>query len=89
MLLTDIMVTLRGVQGPVLATLMQADAPDEDRAGVLSLVTLLFRLAFVAAGPPIGALVDRAGIEMALALLASVFTAVCLAAFVLFDRAQK
>jgi catechol 2,3-dioxygenase-like lactoylglutathione lyase family enzyme len=40
---------------------VKADAPDEDRAGVLSLVALLFRLAFVAAGPPIGVLVDRVG----------------------------
>jgi len=56
--------TLRGLQGPILATLMQADAPTRI-AGVLSLVVLLFGPAFVAAGPPIGALVDRIGIETA------------------------
>lgn len=78
--------TLRGLQGPILATLMQADAPDEDRAGVLSLVVLLFRLAFVAAGPPIGALVDRLGVETALSVLAVLFTVVAFAALGLFVR---
>jgi MFS family permease len=81
--------TLRGLQGPILATLMQADAPDEDRAGVLSLVALLFRLAFVVAGPPIGALVDRAGMETALAVLAVVFTVIGLAALALFLHAYR
>jgi MFS family permease len=81
--------TLRGLQGPILATLMQADAPDEDRAGVLSLLALLFRLAFVAAGPPIGALVDRAGMETALGVLAVGFTATSVTALVLFLRAHR
>jgi hypothetical protein len=81
--------TLRGLQGPILATLMQADAPDEDRAGVLSLVALLFRLAFVAAGPPIGALVDRVGMETALGVLAVGFTGLGLTALVLFLRAHR
>jgi hypothetical protein len=81
--------TLRGLQGPILATLMQADAPDEDRASVLSLVALVFRLAFVVAGPPIGVLVDRAGLETALAVLALVFTALGVAALALFAHAYR
>ena len=81
--------TLRGLQGPILATLMQADAPDEDRASVLSLVALVFRLAFVVAGPPIGVLVDRAGLETALAVLALVFTALGVAALALFAHAHR
>ena len=81
--------TLRGLQGPILATLVQADAPDEDRASVLSLVALVFRLAFVVAGPPIGVLVDRAGLETALAVLALVFTALGVAALALFAHAYR
>jgi len=81
--------TLRGLQGPVLATLMQADAPDEDRASVLSLVALLFRLAFVAAGPPIGLLVDRVGLETAFGVLAVGFTALDVIALALFLRAYR
>lgn len=80
--------TLRGLQGPILATVMQEDAPGEDRASVLSLAALLFRLAFVVVGPPVGALVDRAGMEAALAGLAVLFTAGSLAALALFVHAH-
>ena len=79
--------TLRGLQGPILAAAMQEDAPDEDRASVLSIAALLFRLAFIAVGPPIGALVDHAGMETALLVLAGAFAAASLGALVLFGRA--
>lgn len=81
--------TLRGLQGPILANVMQEDAPGEDRASVLSLAALLFRLSFVVAGPPIGALVDRVGLETALAVLAVAFTAVALIALSAFARAHR
>jgi MFS family permease len=80
--------TLRGLQGPILAQVMQEDAPPEDRASVLSLAALLFRLCFVMAGPPIGALVDRVGMEPALVALAVVFTAAGLIALAAFARAH-
>jgi MFS family permease len=64
--------TIRGLQGPILATVMQQDASPEDRASVLSIATLVFRLSFVVAGPPIGALVDRLRMETALGVLAVV-----------------
>jgi hypothetical protein len=80
--------TLRGLQGPILAAIMQEDAPDDDRATVLSLAALLFRLAFVVAGPPIGALVDGVGMQPALALLAVAFTAAALISLAAFARAQ-
>lgn len=81
--------TLRGLQGPILARVMQEDAPPEDRASVLSLAALLFRLSFVLAGPPIGALVDRLGMEAALAVLGVVFTVAGLAALLAFALAHK
>lgn len=80
--------TIRGLQGPILATVMQHDAPSEDRASVLSIATLMFRLSFVIAGPPIGALVDRAGMETALGLLAVGLGAVTLLAFRAFAAAH-
>jgi MFS family permease len=80
--------TLRGLQGPILARAMQEDAPPDDRASVLSLAALLFRLTFAIAGPPIGALVDRLGMDVALVLLAVAFTAASLAALVSFARAH-
>jgi hypothetical protein len=81
--------TIRGLQGPTLAAAMQEDAPAEDRASVLSLAALLFRLAFVVVGPPIGALVDRAGLPIALGVLAVVFTVAGLAALAAFARARR
>ena len=80
--------TIRGLQGPILATVMQHDAPPEDRASVLSIATLMFRLSFVIAGPPIGALVDRAGMETALGFLAVGLGAVALLAFRAFAAAH-
>jgi predicted MFS family arabinose efflux permease len=80
--------TIRGLQGPILATVMQQDAPPEDRASVLSIATLVFRLSFVVAGPPIGAMVDRLGMETALGILAVVLGALVLLAFRTFSVAR-
>lgn len=80
--------TTRGLQGPILATVIQADAPAEDRASVLSLNALGFRLAFVGCGPAIGALVDRVGLEPALGMLMLAFAVVLAAALTVFVRAH-
>ena len=80
--------TLRGLQGPILGRVMQEEAPPEDRASVLSLAALLFRLSFAIAGPPIGALVDRVGMDAALARMGVVFTVASLAALLGFARAH-
>jgi MFS family permease len=80
--------TIRGLQGPILATVMQQDAPPEDRASVLSIATLVFRLSFVVAGPPIGALVDRVGMETALGVLAAVLAALAFLALRAFSVAR-
>jgi predicted MFS family arabinose efflux permease len=80
--------TTRGLQTPLLTSVIQADAPDEDRVSVLSLSSLCFRLAFVVAGPPIGALVDRAGLEPALGVLGVAFACLSVVALVVFTRAH-
>jgi len=80
--------TTRGLQGPLLATVIQADAPADDRASVLSLNALGFRLAFVACGPAIGALVDRVGLEPALGVLTVAFAVAIGAALAVFARAH-
>jgi hypothetical protein len=81
--------TVRGLQAPILGSVMQQDAPADDRASVLSLAALLFRLAFVVGGPPIGALVDRIGMEPALGVLALALGATALAVFALFAREHR
>ena len=80
--------TTRGLQSPLLATVIQADAPHEDRASVLSLNALCFRLAFVVCGPAVGALVDARGLEPALGILAIGFAAASVTALVAFGRAH-
>jgi MFS family permease len=62
--------TVRGLQGPLLANVVQQDAPPADRASVLSLNVLLFRLAAAAVLPPIGMLADLWSIEAVMRLLA-------------------
>lgn len=80
--------TVRGLQGPLLAQALQADAPAEDRATVLSLNTMLFRVAFTITGPLVGMLVERAGMATALAVTGSVVTVVALVTFLGFARAH-
>jgi MFS family permease len=81
--------TVRGLQGPLLAGALQADAPPEDRASVLSLNALLFRLTSAIVLPSVGALADRIGIEPTLGVLAALSLAVCLAAWSAFARAHR
>ncbi len=80
--------TTRGLQSPILATVIQADAPHEDRASVLSLNALCFRLAFVACGPAVGALVDRFTLEPTLGALAAASALASAAALNAFRRAH-
>ena len=81
--------TVRGLQGPLLTTVLQADAPAEDRASVLSLNALLFRLAAVVVLPPVGALVDRWGLENVLQLLALLIGVTAFPAWALFACAHS
>lgn len=53
--------TVRGFVGPALAHQEQRLIPSGDRAGFLSLRSLLFRLCFLVVGPIVGAAVDRYG----------------------------
>jgi predicted MFS family arabinose efflux permease len=81
--------TVRGLQMPILVNALQRDAPADARASVLSLNALLFRLGFVLVGPPVGILVDRLGLEVALVLLGAVFLLASLGALSAFRRAHQ
>ena len=80
---------VRGLQGPLLAGVLQADTPPEDRASVLSLNALLFRLAAVVVLPPVGALGDHLGLERVLGLLSVLSPALALLAWIAFARAHN
>jgi MFS family permease len=79
---------VRGLQAPLLAAVLQKDAPPEDRASVLSLNALLFRLAAVLILPPIGAVGDRIGIEPVLGLMGLLSLIAGLTAWFAFSRAH-
>jgi len=83
-----LLMTVRGLQGPILGGVLQADAPAEDRASVLSLNALLFRLGVVVAGPPAGLLVDRLGLDLGLCVIGSALAFANTAAFTCFRRAR-
>ena len=80
--------TTRGLQAPILVSALQGDAPPEARASVLSLNALMFRLSFVIIGPPVGILVERLGMEAAMAVLGVVFCSAALACLAAFRRAH-
>jgi len=56
---------MRGLRGPMMLTLTQKECPSANRAGILSLQSLCFRLLFVCTGPLVGMLADRAGVSQA------------------------
>jgi hypothetical protein len=82
------LMTVRGLQGPLLVQALQEDAPSGDRASVLSLNALLFRVAFTVFGPPVGMLVETVGMAAALGIVGSALTALALAAWMVFRRAH-
>jgi hypothetical protein len=80
--------TVRGLQGPLLAAVLQADAPAGDRASVLSLNTLLFRLAGVIVLPPVGAAGDSFGLDSVLVLVGGLSLVTAITAWIAFSRAH-
>ena len=60
-----LLTSMRGLRGPMMLDLTQKECPSANRAGILSLQTLCFRLLFVCTGPLVGKLADRAGVSQA------------------------
>lgn len=67
--------TMRGFVGPALAHQEQRLIPSGDRAGFLSLRSLLFRMCFLVVGPVVGASVDRYGQHDVLLVVGPLFVA--------------
>ncbi len=72
---------LRGVRSPALLHEEQMRVPSEDRAGYLSLSSLIFRLCFFGMAPFIGAGVDAHGFHPVLLVVGGVMTAATLVAW--------
>jgi MFS family permease len=55
---------MRGIQGPFLRLTLQKQSDRHERASILSLKSLIFRLGFVITGPLVGILADRFGLSL-------------------------
>ena len=64
---------MRGLRGPMMLNLTQKECPSANRAGILSLQSLCFRLLFVCTGPLVGMLADRGGVRQAFLFLLYAF----------------
>ncbi len=80
---------MRGLRGPMLLNHAQREIPSANRAGILSLQSLCFRLTFVATGPLIGRLADRIGVQQTLMVLCYAFAMVLPPVVWLFLRQLK
>jgi MFS family permease len=83
-----LIMTVRGIQIPLLRERLQADAPPEDRATVLSLNAMAFRMVFVVGGPLVGVLLTRLPLNTVLAILGALLATFSLLALAAFRRAH-
>jgi MFS family permease len=81
-----LLTAMRGLQGPLLRNHIQHGSERRNRASILSLKSLVFRLMFVASGPLVGHLADTAGLPAAFLVLAVVMVAVLVPLSLLFLR---
>ncbi len=68
-----LLTAMRGLQGPMLRTHLQSGSRRSNRASILSLKSLAFRLLFVATGPLVGYLADQNGLRPTFLLLSVLF----------------
>ncbi len=64
-----LLTAMRGLRGPLLLHLSQAEIPSANRAGMLSLQSLCFRLLFALSAPLLGRYADSAGVGNSFRLL--------------------
>jgi MFS family permease len=64
---------MRGLRGPMMLTHAQTESPSANRAAILSLQSVSFRLFFVCTGPLVGKLADTVGVRQAFHLLLYAF----------------
>jgi MFS family permease len=77
---------MRGLRGPMLMNYAQQEIPSANRAGILSLQSLVFRISFVCTGPLIGRLADKVGVQQTFYLLCYAFALILPPAAWLFLR---
>ena len=60
---------MRGLRGPIIRNHVQVESPSANRAAVLSLQSVSFRICFACVGPFVGKLADFAGVQQTFHLL--------------------
>ncbi|MCA9685334.1 MAG: MFS transporter [Myxococcales bacterium] len=80
---------MRGLQGPVFAHREQQLVPSRDRAGFLSLRSMIFRFAFLLVGPAVGWAVDARGQHPVMLGLAAGFVVAGGAAAIMLRRSAS
>jgi len=68
-----LLTAMRGMRGPFLLHVAQAEIPSANRAGMLSLQSLCFRLLFAITGPLVGIYADARGVRATFQLLLIAF----------------
>jgi len=81
-----LLTAMRGLQGPFIRQALQHDSERRNRASLLSLKALVFRLGFVITGPLIGLGADRYGLPATFLILAALLTGTSLWTAVAFAR---
>ncbi|MCM2359590.1 MAG: MFS transporter [Geobacteraceae bacterium] len=81
-----LLTAMRGLRGPMMLTHTQTESPSANRAAVLSLQSLSFRLFFACTGPLVGKLADAVGVQKTFHLLFYAFLVALPPLAVLFLR---
>ena len=84
-----LLTSMRGMRGPLMLAHSQREIPSGRRAGILSLQSLSFRLAFACTGPLLGMLADTAGVHRAFQALLLAFALALPPLAFLFLRALR
>jgi MFS family permease len=84
-----LLTAMRGMKGPFLLHVAQAEIPSANRAGMLSLQSLCFRLLFAITGPFIGKYADARGVGKSFQLLLVAFLLILPPLVYLFLRQRR
>jgi len=79
-----LLTAMRGLQGPMLRNQLQIAGERRNRASILSLKSLVFRLLFVLSGPMVGHLADTSGLRPTFLLTAAMLLLILLPLSFLF-----
>lgn len=64
-----LLTAMRGLRGPIIRNLVQVESPSANRAAILSLQSVSFRICFACVGPFVGKLADAVGVQQTFHIL--------------------